>query len=497
MSLASGFESGFNLALKFGSFKEEQKEKEKRSNLLDVQIEGAESDIKIQQAKLNIEQEKLVLDKAAGAREDAKANAYVSSYVENGNYRKALGEKESAIRDKEEFELGESKRATGHQGITTVLGKLGSLPDDPSARKEDLYYMASAHEKIKRDYGVSLIDVVSPTTAAALNNLQPVLASGDFSSIGPSFKDDLSTIYKNDLNAFVGKKFLSTDGKEGTIKKVMLNGDIVGKDMGVSAVIGAEYTVEIDGEEQNFTGFLPDSKQGIVKQDLEGVDAKSVSVRDATDRLAVFRTIHSQMYQNPKMIEGARDLANELGKSADEKNNKIDNVAVRGMYEDAMEVYTDAKFFAQESGGLDLSGSYEGQETAVNTAIKTFAYYLPELKVETNEDGLAVIPKQYEGNLGKYFSSVQPSYDKYVAVVSDNQNALTVDLKEGQKRFYLFGSEPIPFNTSRDDYLSALTSQFGPENVNVVVERGEGLGLNDEELLDYLYNELIAKNQQR
>ena len=108
-----------------------------------------------------------------------------------------------------------------------------------------------------------------------------------------------------------------------------------------------------------------------------------------------------------------------------------------------------------------------------------------------------MIPKQYEGNLGKYFSSVQPSYDKYVAVVSDNQNALTVDLKEGQKRFYLFGSEPIPFNTSRDDYLSALTSQFGPENVNVVVERGEGLGLNDEELLDYLYNELIAKNQQR
>ena len=45
MSLASGFESGFNLALKFNQQQREEEKQEKQFELMDVQIEAAQDDI--------------------------------------------------------------------------------------------------------------------------------------------------------------------------------------------------------------------------------------------------------------------------------------------------------------------------------------------------------------------------------------------------------------------------------------------------------------------
>lgn len=490
MSLASGFESGFNLALKFNQQQREEEKQEKQFELMDVQIEAAQEDIEASKEQRDIRKQELALEKK---RIDSLTATYDSQVVLD--QARAQG----YIRQNEADELaaGNTEKAQGWTEAVTLLDLLSNLPTDPKAREEQLYYAQPQYEDLKKR-GFDLLSIASPKTMKAFQNLDPVLQSGDFSQINPNFADDLTQIYKSDLNLFIGKKFISNDNEEGEIVNVKMNGDIVGKENGLSAVIGATYTVNVDGEEKEFEGFLPDLKSNTVRQDLEGDDAKAVSVRDATDIMSSLRSLSIEFQNNPELLKAAQEMGlREIGKyrAFDPKvKDKPDTVTVRNMYDKDMETYINAKAIAVAD--LDLSANYDEQREEVSDAIAKFQFDMPGLKLEKNDKGLYVIPEQYNDNLGAYFASVQPDYNTYKQIVANDPSIATAQLKPGQRRIYSFGSASFGFNAEREDYIDQLGDLYGRDIIDNLV----GLApetLDDEELLDYLYMQLRQNKQER
>ena len=490
MSLASGFESGFNLALKFNQQKKEEEKQKKQFELMDVQIEAAEEDIETARRTREMKQEELELEKK-------RINALTATYDSQVILDQARAEGYIAQNEADEIAAGNTEKAKGWTEAVSLMQHLASLSSDPKAREEQLYYSQSQYEDLK-SRGFDLLAIASPKTRQAFINLNPVLSTGDFSQLGPSFKDDLTQIYKSDLNLFKGKKFISNDNEEGEIVDVKMNGNIVGKENGLSAVIGATYTVNVNGEEKEYEGFLPDLKSNTVRQDLEGDDAKAVSVRDATDVMSALRSLNIQFDNNPELLKAAQEMGlREIGKyrTIDPKEkDKPDTVTVRNMYDKDMETYIDAKAVAVAD--LDLTANYEGQEEAVSDAIAKFQFDMPGLKLEKNDQGLYVIPKQYNDNLGAYFASVQPDFNTYKQIVANDPSIATAQLKPGQRRVYGFGSTVLGFNAKREDYIDQLGDLYGADIIDNLVGLAPG-NLDDEELLDYLYMQLRQRKQER
>ena len=490
MSLASGFESGFNLALKFNQQQREEEKQEKQFELMDVQLEAAQEDIEASKEQRDIRKQELALDKK-------RTDALIASYDADALLKRARAEGYIKQNEADELAAGESEKAQGWREATSLLQFVANLSENPKAREEELYYAQSQFEGLKKR-GFDFFEIASPKTKQALINLNPVLSTGDFSQLGPSYKDDLTQIYKSQLNLFIGKKFISNDDEEGEIVNVKMNGDIVAKENGLSAVIGATYTVNVDGEEKEFEGFLPDLKSNTVRQDLEGDDAKAVSVRDAVDVMTALRSLNIEFDNNPELLRRAEKMGlREIEKytTFDPKvKDKPDTVTVRNMYDKDMETYIDAKAVAVAN--LDLKADYEGQEEAVSDAIAKFQFDMPGLKLEKNDEGLYVIPEEYNDNLGEYFASVQPEYNTYKQIVADDPSIATAQLKPGQRRIYGFGSVGFGFNAKREDYIDQLGDLYGRDVIDNLV----GLApetLSDEELLDYLYMQLRQNKQER
>jgi hypothetical protein len=490
MSLASGFESGFNLALKFNQQEREEEKQKKQFELMDVQLEAAQEDIEASKEQRDIKRQELELDKK-------RTNALIGTY--NSQVILDQARSDGYIRQNEADELaaGDTEKAQGWTEAVTLLEHIKNLSPDPKAREEQLYYAQPQYESL-RARGFDLLEISSPKTAQAFRNLDPVLQSGDFSQMNPSFANDLTQIYKSDLNLFIGKKFISNDNEEGEIVNVKMNGNIVGKENGLSAVIGATYTVNVDGEEKEYEGFLPDLKSNTIRQDLEGDDAKAVSVKDATDMMSYLRSLHIELQNNPEYARASQEMGmREIGKyrTFDPKvKDKPDTVTVRNMYDKDMETYIDAKAVAVTD--LDLTANYEDQQEEVSDAIAKFQFDMPGLKLEKNENGLYVIPEEYNDNLGEYFASVQPDFNTYKQIVANNPSIATAQLKPGQRRIYGFGSVGFGFNAKREDYIDQLGDLYGKDIIDNLV----GLApetLDDEELLDYLYMQLRQNKQER
>lgn len=491
MSLASGFESGFNLALKFNQQKLDEERQKKQLELTDVQIKAAEQKMKTDLASFDIDAEKK-------RSETRKNEAMVQSYNAGTILKEAQTQGVLTENAANKILLDYQRGKAGWMEANSLIDHFSNLPTDPQALEEHMYFGEATYERLKAE-GFDFLEIATPKVLDAYLNLQPVLESGDFTKIGPSFADDLTTIYKSDINLFKGKQFISNDGEEGSIVDIRLNGDIVGKENGLNAVIGATFTVDVDGEQKEFEGFLPDLSGSSVQQDLEGVDAKAVSIRDATDTMSALRTVAAQFSENPNLIKAAEelgkfkiqyqeDLLSQGKKGKGETPQKLDMVTVRDTYNKAMDNFFDAK--ALSVTDLDLKGTLVGQEEEVSAAIQTFAFYMPTLKTEKEGD-LFIIPEKYEGNLGKYFASVQPRLAQFSEEVAKLQFADN-NLKDGQRAIYTFGNLAIAHNTPRKEYKESLADLYGIDDIDALID-GAPFELNDEELLDYLYMQLVEQ----
>lgn len=500
MSLASGFESGFNLALKFNQQKLDEERQKKQLELTDTQIKAADTQIKAAEQKMQTDLASFDIDAEKKRSETRKNEAMVQSYNAGTTLKEAQTQGVLTTNAANKILLDHQRGKAGWMEANSLIDHFSNLPTDPQALEEHMYFGEATYERLKAE-GFDFLEIATPKVLDAYLNLQPVLESGDFTKIGPSFADDLTTIYKSDINLFKGKQFISNDGEEGSIVDIRLNGDIVGKENGLNAVIGATFTVDVDGEQKEFEGFLPDLSGSSVQQDLEGVDAKAVSIRDATDTMSALRTVAAQFSQNPNLIKAAEelgkfkiqyqeDLLSQGKKEKGETPQKLDMVTVRDTYNKAMDNFFDAK--ALSVTDLDLKGTLVGQEEEVSAAIQTFAFYMPTLKTEkSKETDLFIIPKEYGGNLGKYFASVQPRLAQFSEEVAKLQFADN-NLKDGQRAIYTFGNLAIAHNTPRKEYKESLADLFGIDDIDALID-GAPFELNDEELLDYLYMQLVEQ----
>ena len=494
MSLASGFESGFNKALAMGKFRLQEKEEERKSELFGMQKQ--EFDLGIESKKLDIEKTQLELEylPIKLKLEQDTAIATINSSEALATYRGAL----SSGLVTEQTDIKKVNQFKEFSGLTADMITAAQNGDQDVINDMVMRHTPTI-EKLYRE-GMDVVSILSPETATAFRNLNPMLQSGNFENIGPSFASDLSQVYKGDLNLFQGKKFKSSDGEEGIIQSVSFNGDIVGQGNGNQAVLGATYSVKVGDEIKQYEGFLPDLKSDVISQDVEGVDAKAVSIADATDKMASLRNLVSLGMENPKMFTIAQEFADrrilEITDPAGE-NIKLDKVSARAIYQAGVDNYTIGRAEALEQSGIDLTQPYEGQEDAVSNFINIFSTYVPNLQVETEQtdDGTRfVIPSQYRGNLGKYLSSAAPSYADALRQVQNSPNFANATLKDGQRRSYTFGTLSFTFNSKKTDYLPILENMYGKDAVNQILSGAANAGATtDEEILDLLYNELAIK----
>ena len=484
MSIAEGFESGFNLALKARAFKTEEEERKRKMSL--------------EEEKLDIERQTFGLKEQELESVRLRNEAMMRSYDASAQLNEARAAGQINKNQYDELIAGKSTKAKGWKQVNALLDRLSNLPSDPVAREEEFYFVSGGAKVLKDDFGVDIFEVLSPKTQLAYKNIDPILQSGDFSLFGPEYKDDLTQIYQHDLNQFKGRNFASKDGREGKIKKIQLTGGFSAADEGQASLIEALYTVDINGQEETFTGFLPDAKSGIVKEDIEGTDAKAVSVSDAIDVMSALRTITFSFEDKPEVYELIKERAKyKIDESEDEDltaKDGEDNVTIRQMYFAALDNYTDAKAIAIELG-LNFDETQEEQPSAVNQTIKRFSTYMPELKLEQNSEGLYVIPKEYNGHIGKYFASVKPKYEDAVATVNRSPNLSIENLKEDQKAVYVFSSKPIMYNENKDSYIPILKDIYPADDIDRLLDQGTSLDLTDEELLDFLHVQLT--NPQR
>ena len=479
MSIAKGFESGFNLALKAKSFKAEEEERKRKAAVDEQRLE-------MEQKTFDLKEQEL---ESVRLRNEAMMRSYdASAQLNEARAAKQISETEFA-----ELKQGNSLKAKGWIQVNAIVDRLKNLPSDQGAREDELYFISGAAKKLKDETGLDIFEAISPKTSQAYVNLDPILQSGDFSQLGPEYKDDLTQIYQHNLNQFKGRDFTAKDGRTGKIKKIELTGGFSAADQGQSSLIEALYTVEIDGNDESFTGFLPDAKKGIITEDIEGTDAKAVSVADAVDFMSALRSINFNLTSNPEAYELIKD---EIKYNIDyfmepEEKAKRDNVTIREIYMSATDRFFDFRDNATFEI-IDFGVPASQQPAAVNEAIGRFLNDYPELETEKDDNNLFVIPEKYDGNIGKYFDSVKPSYSDIVKMVESGGFDLSnLDLKPNQKSLYFFGREVIPYNETRENYLPIIKSIY-PENiVDDLVQRAEDFNATDEELLDYLNVNLL------
>lgn len=484
MSIAEGFESGFNLALKARAFKTEEEERKRKMSL--------------EEEKLDIERQTFDLKEQELESVRLRNEAMMRSYDASAQLNEARAAGQINQNQFDELTEGKSQKAKGWKQVNALLNRLNNLPSDPVAREEELYFISGGSKALKDDFGIDIFEVLSPKTELAYKNIDPILQSGDFSLFGPEYKDDLTQIYQHDLNQFKGRNFASKDGREGKIKKIQLTGGFSAADEGQASLIEALYTVDINGQEETFTGFLPDAKSGIVKEDIEGTDAKAVSIADAIDVMSALRTITFSFQDKPAAYELAKERAKYNIDLYDDKDlkekDKQDNVTIRQIYTSMYENYIDQKAIAIEDT-IDISLPASDQPEAVDAAIRRFSYSFPNLPLEKNEDGLFVIPKEYNDNIGKYFGTMSPKYEDTVAMVNRGGDFSTDNLKENQKPIYIFSNKAVKYNEEKDSYIPILKDIYPAEDIDRLLDQGTSLDLTDEELLDFLHVQLT--NPQR
>lgn len=489
MSLAKGFESGFNMALSLGKFRLQEKEEERKSDLFELQTK--EADLKIKKGEVDLQKSEIELEYAP-----IKNNLQIQQYESQIQSADALTTYRAGLTTGIINENIAEEKIRNYKAFSGIMSDMINLPsDDPLAREEFVMNNIHAAEKLQRE-GFDFVSTLSPLTAEAFNNINPILQSGNFEELG-EYAKDLTQIYKGDLMSFMGKTFVDTSGREGIIKNVSFNGDIVGTDQGMNAVLGASYTVDFDGEEEVLDGFLPDNKQGKIRQDIEGVNAKAVSIIEATDKMSSLRSLLTLGMENPELFKTAQlfsdRMITDLVDPGGEKE-KIDKVSARAIYTSAQKNFTDGKTEVMEQSGISLDLPLSGQEEEVSSAIQIMAFYMPQLSTEQNEDGLFVIPKKYDGNIGKYFASVQPDYDDALSIVSKKPNFATDKLKPGQQRVYSFGNKSFTYDSTRDEYLPELEALYGTEEIKRILDSmGGATSLTDDELLDLFYTEFVTK----
>lgn len=297
------------------------------------------------------------------------------------------------------------------------------------------------------------------------------LEQGDFEGIATENTEELSTIYKDSLEVFNGKQFIAKDGKKGIIKGAKLSGDFNAIENSANMLVGINYSVLFDGEEQeqNVFSYAPDKTEfaKVIKEDQEGTDAKVVSVADIVDKISAEKDFAMHMVNNRQtfdvFMKASKGYLNFKG-SPEEKKAKSDiyfeqkdkALARLGTIFKTANAAQEESFDASESAFLESLYSNLPGTLASKHIVKTtdeFGDDLYEYK-EGSSSGL----------IQEDFVDTYANSEKLTAEIENvYQNFKTFDnLLPGQKATYNFGGIiNISFDKSKNYVDVTLEETLG------------------------------------
>lgn len=491
MSFSSGFFDGFNYYTKLADI-------DRKDKLAESQLETEKLRRESYQSTIDFNEERLKLQRTTPAELDQiPEEERTFSQLDLIADRKI----KAWNLDKAKVDLGTSKinNETAQANLDNTLATI----EDENERK--------AVETIVNIYQRLSNGDVNPTVAASIleepfmvlreggiydftkygdenyvrgwERIAPKLESGDLESIATNDADVLTNIFKERLDLFKGKSFVSADGRKGKIESVSLDGTFDGIANSSNMLVGGSFNVKFDGDEETTEVFsyLPDNARSLteIKEDKTSDDAKVVSVADIVDRVSAEKEFMMHAINNPSVMrtiiaaskgavnyKGDSKLIEQMAKTHFDLKEKGETYI--GTVENNAQK---AKLAAQKDLGNPDSayyGSLFNQEPEIasefiETSTDEFGETLYTLIDGVTLDGFRDKLVEKYANPQKIYAQVSSAYSTY-----DN----LLDRSNGRPAFHFYKGEHFLFDTSKEELDTSLRSKI-PNYDSVKAQAGE------------------------
>jgi len=477
MSFSSGFKDGFSYYMMMAENERKRKEEERMSQLTDVRIESERADIETE--KLRQKDYRLSIE---GREETKRLSTLTPEQLEtkppesltfkelelmntfkvnalNLDTAQLQNDQERAVYDQT---MGQIEDANDQKSVTQLINIYRLLSDGvvnetvaASMLEEPLYYL--------RD-NVDFTKFVSEDYMNGWERIAPKIEAGNFEAIVEQDSDVLSTIFQERLNVFKGKEFVSKDGKRGTIDSVVFSGDFDALEGTPNLLVGGKFLVKYDGQDEltEEMSYLPDNARAAkeIRQDIEGSDAKVVSVADIVDRVAAEKDFAMYAVNNPSVFRVFKEASKGMVNYKGDQSLIEAQVKTHSTFKKEGEAYIGNVFSGAEAArdqalGLDTDNEFYKflylKETDLASKYIEKNGDIYQLKEGATLDGFR------DDMVSKYADPV-----KIQAQVA-NLYAEYGDLarfSDGRKPFYFNNGEVFRFDTSKENFDMRMSERL-------------------------------------
>ena len=478
-TFGSGFKDGFGYYTALANSQQDKLLNEQRIKTEQLRQEGYSLEMQEKRETKDVRMATIAADSAFSTARAAKTDLESKEFIELAPQRREsanlLLESNRAQLQSNQIQLEEATRnLTDEKEIEAVtkLINISSLLTDPSV---DTDVAASFLEDALIDLrtSVDFTKFKEDSYWQGWEAIAPKLESGDFEAIAKENPDALSSIFSESLNSFNGKNFVSKDGRQGVIQSVSLSGNFDPISGSANTLVEGKYNVLFNGETEpeEVSTYMPDNARNLktITEDIEGNDAKVVSISDIVDKVAAEKDFAMMLVNNPKMLEtftkASKGATNFKGNSAQIKDK------------------ADTYFKLKDGAGIKLGNIFKTAKKAQEaTSFGSESSFLSSLYDELPFDIASkhivkeVDPYEDDGFVYKYadgsnealiqddFTKTYMNPEKLAAEVENTYARFNSFSKKnpGQKAVYQFdGIALIDFDKSRAYIDATLEDTFG------------------------------------
>jgi len=474
MSFSSGFKDGFSYYMMLADNERKKEEGERMGRLTESRI--ATESLRQEDYKLSIEQRKdqeRMSKLTPGELKDRPQENLTFTELQLINNSKVDALKLSTAETKNDTErlvydqtMSQIQDADDQKSVTQLINIYRLLSEGQinetvaaSMLEEPLYFL--------RD-NLDFTKFVDDKYMNGWERIAPKIEAGDFTSIVEQDSDVLSTIFKERLNLFQGKDFVSKDGKKGTIESVSFSGDFDAIKGTTNLLVGGKFMVKYEGQDDlvEEMSYLPDNARASkeIRQDMEGDDAKAVSVADVVDRVAAEKDFAMYAVNNPGVYRVFKEAAKGM------VNYKGDQSLINAQVEQHRKMKKEGETYI----GNVFSGAESARESDLLDPDNAFYrhLYLKETDlakkyIEKIDDGTGdFVYNLREGeSLDKFKDDLVMKYADPAKITAEVANLYSTygnlaQFSDGRQPFYMLNGNVFRFDTKRDDFDNSMSQKI-------------------------------------
>lgn len=487
--LASGIRDGMSIGLSFGKMMDDEETKELQRKNLERELKLREQtdplDIKgknldIERTQGIIENDKVVLDtnrskrdiQLAYGEESMKldiASKRATNQVNEERARYWSAQTEGVISSNMQANLGSD---------STLFNEALTRLQEPNLTSYELGTIGLLIDGIESPILKAQIKNLNPQYAAAWKSILPVLQSGNFEEIPDNFNEGLTTVMKPLLDtAYLGSTFITKEG-EGKVEAISFDGNYIAKGRGDQMILGANVTVNINGEQKKYQTFLPDRNDDgslTFREGLEPDDSKAVSVSDVVDYASSNAPLAALIYKNPQVMNNISSITNMI-EDTYVPENKIAQQQIMSFQKEAYQAeFAQYNFLLSSVGigdAIDVDGGLEDDSAQMQKAAIIFKSKYGDNSGIILEDGIYKSEDPNKTLLEAIFNNA-PSLSKIRKMWDGSSLNETVERfndnpdnnQPGAAALININGVNFAFDTSIEDINTTLRSQYKDQGV--------------------------------